>query len=100
MYAGCVAGAIQKDLYMGYINQSGFENVTIQKEKKINIPDAILDRYLNGSEKDQFKNGSTGIFSITVFAQKPGSTYIRSQNPAAEIQSNFCGSGPTTKSCC
>ncbi|WP_158860791.1 arsenite methyltransferase [Lunatibacter salilacus] len=99
MYAGCVAGAIQKDLYMGYINQNGFENVTIQKEKKINIPDAILDRYLNASEKDQFKTGSTGIFSISVFAKKPESAETKSEIPAVEIQSNFCGP-VSSKSCC
>lgn len=101
MYAGCVAGAIQKELYMGYINQNGFENVTIQKEKKINIPDAILDRYLNASEKEQFKTGYTGIFSITVFAQKPESAHsnTKSETPSAEIQSNCCGP-VSSGSCC
>lgn len=99
MYAGCVAGAIQKELYMDYINQNGFENVTIQKEKKINIPDAILDRYLNASQKEQFKNGTTGIFSITVLAQKPESAHIKSEASTIETQSNCCG--PTSNnSCC
>lgn len=91
MYTGCVAGAIQKDLYMDYINKNGFENVTVQKEKKINIPDAILDRFLNASQKEQFKAGSTGIFSITVFAQKPERAQTKSEIPTAEIQSNCCG---------
>jgi len=72
MYAGCVAGAIQKDKYLGHINDLGFENVTIQKEKPIVIPDDILNKYLSEQEIDEFKNGSTGIYSITVFAQKPG----------------------------
>lgn len=72
MYAGCVAGAIQKDAYLGYVEEAGFENITLQKEKPIVIPDDILSRYLNEEEIDQFRNGSTGIYSITVFAQKPG----------------------------
>jgi SAM-dependent methyltransferase len=72
MYAGCVAGAIQKNRYLGYIEDLGFENITIQKEKPIVIPDDILGRYLSEEEIDDFKNDSTGIYSITVFARKPG----------------------------
>jgi len=71
MYAGCVAGAIQKDEYLGFIEDLGFKNITIQKEKPIVIPDDILSKYLSKQEIDEFKNGSTGIYSITVFAQKP-----------------------------
>lgn len=71
MYAGCVAGAIQKDEYLGYIKELGFEGITIQKEKTIEIPDDILAKYLSDEEIDEFKNGDTGIYSITVFAQKP-----------------------------
>ena len=66
MYAGCVAGAIQKDDYMGFINASGFESVTIQKEKPIVIPDDILAKYLDNEARDEFKSGTTGIFSVTV----------------------------------
>lgn len=72
MYVGCVAGAIQKKEYLGYIKDLGFENVIIQKEKPIVIPDDILSKYLSEKEIDEFKNGDTGIYSITVFAQKPG----------------------------
>ena len=71
MYAGCVAGAIQKQVYMELIDANGFENVTIQKEKAIVIPDDILKNYLSQDEINSFKTGDTGIFSITVFAQKP-----------------------------
>jgi len=71
MYAGCVAGAIQKQVYLELIHANGFENVTIQKEKAIIIPDDILKNYLSQDEIHSFKTGDTGIFSITVFAQKP-----------------------------
>ena len=30
MYAGCVSGAIQKEVYMELIHANGFEQVTIQ----------------------------------------------------------------------
>ncbi len=73
MYAGCVAGAIQKTDYLKLISEAGFENITIQKEKAIQIPDDILINYLDQSSLDSFKNGTTGIFSVTVFGQKSGS---------------------------
>jgi ubiquinone/menaquinone biosynthesis C-methylase UbiE len=71
MYAGCVAGAIQKEEYMGLIDGSGFKNVTLQKEKLIIIPDDILAQYLSAREIAEFKESGTGIFSVTVFAEKP-----------------------------
>jgi len=72
MYAGCVAGAIQKADYLGYIKEQGFTAVTVQKEKPIVIPDDILEKYLDNRELAAFKSGNTGIFSITVYAEKPG----------------------------
>ena len=71
MYAGCVSGAIQKDEYMNLIQDAGFDTITIQKEKKITVPDDILSTYLNEQEISDFKNSGTGIYSITVFARKP-----------------------------
>ncbi len=70
MYAGCVAGAIQKETYLELIQTNGFSNITLQKEKLINIPDDILKNYLNEKELTNFKTGNTGIFSITVYAEK------------------------------
>lgn len=71
MYAGCVAGAIQKQVYLELIQANGFENILIQKEKPIYIPDDILLNYLTPQQIADFKNGNAGIYSITVFAQKP-----------------------------
>lgn len=71
MYAGCVSGAIQKQVYLELIAQNGFTNVKVQKEKKIEIPDDILANYLSAPEIEQFKKSRTGIFSITVYAEKP-----------------------------
>lgn len=70
MYAGCVAGAIQKNEYLGLIEANGFNNIIVQKEKTIDLPDDILINYLNGKELADFKSGDTGIFSITVYAEK------------------------------
>ncbi|MCU0383900.1 MAG: arsenite methyltransferase [Cyclobacteriaceae bacterium] len=70
MYAGCVAGAIQKNDYSQLIQQNGFSNITIQKEKPIVIPNDILTKYLNEEAMQKFNTGETGIYSITVFASK------------------------------
>lgn len=72
MYAGCVAGAIQKEDYLDHIQKTGFESITIQKEKPIELPDDILSQYLDEEEIQEFNSGGPGIYSITVFAQKPG----------------------------
>lgn len=71
MYAGCVAGAVQKPDYLQLIIAAGFADIVIQKEKIITVPDDILKIYLSPDELAQFKNGDTGIFSITVYAEKP-----------------------------
>jgi SAM-dependent methyltransferase len=70
MYAGCVSGAIQKQDYLELIKQNGFENITLQKEKAIHIPDDILINYLSAEEVQQFRSSNTGIYSITVYAEK------------------------------
>jgi SAM-dependent methyltransferase len=70
MYAGCVSGAIQKNEYLDVIQQAGFNNITIQKEKAITIPDEIMLNFLNFDELKAFKQSSVGIFSITVYGEK------------------------------
>ncbi len=71
MYAGCVAGAIQREAYLELIQQNGFKNVVVQKEKPIVIPADILGNYLDQAELESFRSGSSGIFSVTVYAEKP-----------------------------
>jgi len=71
MYAGCVSGAIQKDNYLALIEENGFEGLKIQKEKPIVIPDDILKNYLDDAGINTFRTGHTGIFSLTVYAEKP-----------------------------
>ncbi|GAC1419152.1 MAG: arsenite methyltransferase [Flavisolibacter sp.] len=71
MYAGCVSGAIQKQAYIELIEKNLFENVRVQKDKAIIIPDDILKAYLSPIQLQQFKDGAAAIKSITVFGQKP-----------------------------
>lgn len=71
LYAGCVSGAIQKKEYLGIIEEAGFKNITLQKDKAIHIPDEILADYLSKDEISDYKKGTVKITSITVFAEKP-----------------------------
>lgn len=99
MYAGCVAGAIQKENYLGYIKDQGFSDITLQKEKPIIIPDDILTQYLSEKEIAEFNNGDTGIYSITVYAQKPGAVgFEKNEQPEKNLNSaNTCKPG---SGCC
>lgn len=90
MYAGCVAGAIQKSEYLKLMEDKGFQNLKIQKEKPITIPDDILDKYLSPEAVKAFNNGGTGIFSITVYAEKPGTKSEKPLVKLSEIQSESC----------
>lgn len=71
MYAGCISGAINKETYLELITITGFENISVQKEKQILLPDDILLNYFSKEEIAGFRNSDTGIYSITVYAEKP-----------------------------
>jgi arsenite methyltransferase len=71
MYAGCVSGALPREEYIGIIEEAGFINVEVKKVKKIDLPDELLALYMSADELQKFKNGETGIFSITVTGKKP-----------------------------
>lgn len=70
MYAGCVSGALQLDEYLEVIKESGFQNIEIHKQRSIDVPDGLLENYLDKTELQQFRNRDIGLFSITVSAVK------------------------------
>jgi len=70
MYAGCVSGASNVDDYLEIINNQGFKDIVIHKEKVISIPENVLENYLSKEEIVSFTKEDTGILSITVSAKK------------------------------
>lgn len=70
LYAGCVSGALIKEDYLAIIEDAGFTNIKIQKERKIILPDELLYKYLNAEEVEHFKTEFKGIASITVYGEK------------------------------
>lgn len=95
MYAGCVAGAMQKEDYLNVIAAVGFVNVEVQKQKQILLPDDILLNFLSAEEVAQFKQSGTGIYSITVYGEKPRNpdqklTFIQTQHTNACAPGSGC----------
>jgi len=71
LYAGCISGAQQMDEYLKTIKEAGFTNVTVQKEREITIPNELMQSHLTLDELRDFKTRKIGIFSITVYVDKP-----------------------------
>lgn len=71
MYAGCVSGAIPREEYLDIVTAAGFQNLKIQQEKRIELPKEILEKYLSDQEIESFEQSDRGIFSITLYAEKP-----------------------------
>jgi arsenite methyltransferase len=70
MYAGCVSGASEINDYLKIVNESGFLNVKVHKQKEIKLPDSLLSEYNDPIELSSYHAGERGIFSITLSAYK------------------------------
>lgn len=70
LYAGCIAGAMVKDEYLSTIQQAGFRNVEVKKEKTIFLPDHFLLQYLTQNELIDFRHSGVQVLSITVNGSK------------------------------
>lgn len=69
LHAGCVAGALDEDEYLGLIETTGFVDIEVPTRRRIEIPDEVLPADLSASERAAFDDG--GLWSITVRATKP-----------------------------
>lgn len=69
-YAGCVAGALDEKDYLRKLKDAGFENVTVLKEREIQIPLSILEGVLGCATRSTADAGGA-IVSITVRGDKP-----------------------------
>lgn len=99
MYAGCVSGAMQKADYLQTLKDAGFQNITEQRSKTITIPDDILNRYLNAHDIAAFKAGKTGIFSITVYGEKPGVAKPKIKVNMADLAAGVNACNPQSGCC-
>lgn len=70
MYTGCVSGASEKGAYLGIIKSVGFKNIQIKKERRIELPDELLLKYVDSKKLSAFRKTDSGIYSITLYADK------------------------------
>ncbi|KAB2815562.1 arsenite methyltransferase [Phaeocystidibacter marisrubri] len=99
LYAGCVSGAMQMEDYLGQIEKSGFQNVTVQKKKTILLPDDILEKYLTPEQIAEFASREMGIFSITVYAEKPGVKTSKPKVKLSELNADSSCCSPSSGCC-
>jgi len=71
MYVGCVSGASEISEYLNIIENSGFRNIKVHKQKEIALPESILSEYYDDFEINSLNPDTQGIYSITVTAEKP-----------------------------
>lgn len=88
LYVGCVSGAILKEDYLRIVHEAGFTNLTIQKEREIAMPTEVLQNYLSAEQIADYRRQERGIYSVTVFAQKP--LVADAPVPVAAQQASAC----------
>jgi len=69
-YAGCVAGAIPKEDYLQLIQQSGFSQVTVASERRIQVPAELVSKSLTRKQQEEAVMNDLHVMSVTVTAQK------------------------------
>jgi len=70
MYAGCVSGAMIREDYIAAIKNAGFRNITIVKERKLDLSDELILQYATPKALSEFRKMDGAVFSITVYADK------------------------------
>lgn len=70
MYAGCVAGAMEKKDYIDAIKAAGFKEVKVLKEKSIEISDESMLKFVSEDELKNYRDSGKKILSITVSGSK------------------------------
>ena len=70
-YAGCVAGALPRVEYLQIIRETGFGEISIATEKRIEVPEHLLDELLTAEQKAEVQEKDLHVISVTVTAVKP-----------------------------
>ena len=88
LFVGCVSGAIQKKDYLNGISKAGFVDVKVQKERRVEVPREVILQYLTAEELAAWEASGTGIFSVTVWGEKP-----RTEVRGKKTEFSSCGCG-------
>lgn len=69
-YAGCVSGAIPKHDYLDLILETGFGQVKLASERRIDVPAELLAETLTPSQQEEATESDLHVMSVTVTAVK------------------------------
>ena len=69
-YAGCVSGAIARSEYLQIIEETGFRDVEIVSERRVELPEALLDEWLTPEQLSEAAASDIHVMSVTVKAVK------------------------------
>ena len=69
-YAGCVAGAIPKEDYLELIKDTGFSEITVASERRIQVPAGLIASSLTSEQQNEALAKDLHVMSVTVTAKK------------------------------
>ena len=69
-YAGCVSGAIPKEDYLKLIQETGFGQVALASERRINVPAELVAKSLTREQLEEAADSDLHVMSVTVTAVK------------------------------
>lgn len=69
-YAGCVTGAIPCSEYLQIIRDAGFRDVEIASERRVELPEALMDEWLTPEQLSETAAADIHVMSVTVKATK------------------------------
>ena len=69
-YAGCVAGTLPREDYLEIIRAVGFSDVEVAAERKIEVPQSLLDQTLSSEQRRFLAEQELELRSVTVLAYK------------------------------
>lgn len=75
MYAGCIAGALKKEDYLGKIKNAGFKDIDIIKEDSIQLleyigSDKVIEDIIENMTKEEINTINSSVVSIKISARK------------------------------
>lgn len=69
-YAGCVSGTVTKAEYFATVENAGFSDISVLKERRIDIPADLLNKHLTPEQLSEIAASDLHVFSVTVVATK------------------------------
>ncbi len=70
LYVGCVAGAMEREAYLGALQEAGFMDVEVVKGRVIDVPDEVLNQILGPAERAALRESGSAVLSVTVYGVK------------------------------